>query len=310
MLEKILKHKMRRIISLTGLGEGEFLNRWMENRTIRRNQNVLGAITGPTGSSKSMDCLSAGSNWYRYKFKQDFPIENCCFSPVQLIKRINYLKNKNKLRKGEFFILEESGTSLGNLDYQNKFQKMFIYILQSFRSMNLILFLNLPVLTMLNKSARQLMHFNFITCGIDYQKEIARVKPLFHQLNQNSGKSYWKYPRIKSKGKVICLQRLKFSLPPKDLVEEYELQKFKYVNTLTDDFIKELDEADKEEERKMSRKELTDIEQDVFEDMQDGLTVIESSEKRGRSKDSTYEAINRAKKKGYSIKRTRISKNP
>ena len=300
---------MKRMIELKGMGEGEFLNRWMENRTIRRNQNVLGAITGPTGSSKSMDCLSAGNTWYNHKFKQDFPIENCCFSPVQLVRRINYLQSKKKLRKGEFFILEESGTSLGNLDYQNRFQKMFIYILQSFRSMNLILYLNLPVLTMLNKSARQLIHFNFITCGIDYEKKFARVKPLFHQLNQNSGKSYWKYPRIKTKGRVVALERLKFSLPPEHLIEQYEAEKFKYVNTLTEDFIKELDELDKTEERKMARKDLTDVEQDVFEDMQEGLTVQESSEKRGRGERTTYEALKRAKKKGYSVKKIKKTEN-
>ena len=307
--EKVLKLKMKKVITLKGLGEGEFLNRYIENKTIHRNQNALGVITGPTGSSKSMNCLSAGSNWYNYKFNDTFPINNCCFSPGELIRRIKQLQSENKLRKGEFFILEESGTNLGNLDYQNKFHKMFIYILQSFRSMNLVLLMNLPVLTMLNKSVRQLIHFNFITVSIDYEEKIARVKPLFLQLNQSSGKSYWKYPTIKTNGKRIKIERLKFSLPPKELVELYEVKKHKYVNSLTDDFINELNEADKELERKLARNDLSDVEKEVYDDLSDGLNIKESATNRGRGARATYQAANRAKKKGYSIKNIKNQEN-
>ena len=74
------------------LKEGEFLNSWFENRVIKHNRNVLGVISGTTGSSKSMDCLQAGNSWYKYKFNSIFPIENCNFSPLETIKRIKYLK--------------------------------------------------------------------------------------------------------------------------------------------------------------------------------------------------------------------------
>ena len=178
---------------------------------------------------------------------------------------------------------------------------MLVYILQSFRSLNLILLMNLPVLTMLNKSARQLIHFNFITSGIDYDKKIARVKPMFHQLNQHTGKSYWKYPRVKVNGKLIVLERLRFSLPPDYLIEPYEKKKAKYVNSLTDDYVAEMDNIEKQNQIKMARKELTDTELEVFEDIKNGLSIAECSEKRGRGERSTYEALARAKKKGYSI---------
>jgi len=126
------------------LKEGVFLNKWFDNR-ISSNKNVLLSITGSTGSGKTYSCLNAGESWYAYKFNEDFPIDNVCFGLSILVKRINDLHKSGKLRKGDLFILEEAGANFGNLDFQNKLSKMFNYILQSFRSMNLIVIMNLPV---------------------------------------------------------------------------------------------------------------------------------------------------------------------
>jgi len=135
----------------SGIKQGEFLYKWMYNRTIGRNQNVILAFTGGTGTGKTYSCLNIGEQWYENKFKQEFPIDHCCFDLGQLMKRIITLSKNGKLRKGELFILEEAGANFGNLDFQKKISKLFSYILQSFRSMNLILLMTVPVLTMINK---------------------------------------------------------------------------------------------------------------------------------------------------------------
>ncbi len=299
---------MKRMIQLKGLKEGEFLNKYKENK-INNNQNVLGVTSGGTGSGKSYIDLSSANSWYRFKFNEEFPIDNVHFSPGELIKRINHLQEKKKLRKGEEFILEESGTGLGNLDFQDKYSKLFVYILQSFRSLNLILMMNLPVLTMLNKSARQLIHFNFITAGIDREKKLGKVKPLFHQLNQHSGKSYWKYPRVRINKRVITLERLRFSMPPKKLIEEYEAKKFKFVNSLTQSFIDKIDEKEKDDIMKMARKQLSIVELEIFEDISKGLSVEESAKKHKRTGRATYQALSRIKSKGYIIKNNKKLQN-
>lgn len=284
------------------LKEGVFLNKWFDSR-IRNNKNVLLAFTGSTGSGKTFSCLSTGENWYTYKFKEQFPIENVCFGISILVKRINDLHKSGKLRKGDLFILEEAGANFGNLDFQNKLNKMFNYILQSFRSMNLIVLMNLPVLTMLNKSARQLIHGHFITSGIDFEHKQTKVKPYFHQLNQNSGKSYWKYPRVRLNGKVITLQRMKFNKPTESLIKSYEVNKSRYVFDLTDEFMEQAEKKEKDALLKGARKVLTDIQQETYDGIMQGLTKEQIAYNRGRTVQSIEASIRSIIKKGYEIKK-------
>jgi DNA-binding CsgD family transcriptional regulator len=283
---------------------GGFLNSWFKNR-IAKNQNALIAITGPTGSSKTYDALTTAENWYDYNFhKEEFPIDNVCFSLGAIAKRITSLHKENKLRKGELFILEEAGTNFGNLDFQNKLNKMFNYILQSFRSMNLIVLITLPVLTMLNKSARLLIHANFVTVSIDMKKQIAKVKPYFHQLNQHSGKSYWKYPRVKiGSSKVLRLERILFRKPSQRLIDLYEVNKKKYVFELTESLANEAENDDREKMLKvaMERRGLSNQECRIIDMLTQGLTREEIAEKMGCGLGNIKERIRNARKKGYDI---------
>src|SRR4030043_2487267 len=131
--------------------EGEFFNRWAHNR-ILKNKNILGAITGPTGSGKTYSLISLCENYYKNVLNKKFPIENICFSLGAVARRLD----SGELKTGEILILEEAGCNLGSLDFQNKMSKMFTYILQSFRSMNLGLIMTLPVLTMLDRKSTRL----------------------------------------------------------------------------------------------------------------------------------------------------------
>jgi hypothetical protein len=282
---------------------GGFLNIWFKNR-IAKNQNALIAITGPTGSSKTYDALTTAENWYKYNFKEEeYSVENICFSLGAIAKRITSLHKENKLRKGELFILEEAGTNFGNLDFQNRLNKLFNYILQSFRSMNLIVLITLPVLTMLNKSARLLIHANFVTVSIDMKRQIAKVKPYFHQLNQHSGKSYWKYPRVKVGSKVVRLQRLQFRKPSQRLIDLYEVKKKNYVFELTESLANEAENDDREKMLKvaMGRRGLSNGECQVIDLLTKGLSRKEIAEVRGCSVQSISEMIGNAINKGYDI---------
>lgn len=290
------------------LNQGVFLTKWFENR-IKSNKNVLLAITGSTGSGKTYSCLNAGEDWYKYYFKEEYPIDNVCFGLAILAKRINDLHKSGKLRKGDLFILEEAGANFGNLDFQNKLSKMFNYILQSFRSMNLIVIMNLPVLTMLNKSARQLIHGHFITCGIDYNTKQTKLKPYFHQLNQNTGKSYWKYPRVRLNNKVITLQRLKFNKPTDKLIIAYEHNKQKYVFNLTEEFVKEAEKNDRASLLKSSRKDLSPVQLDILNSLNDGLTKQEIAIKRSCTVRTIDAAMQVIKKKGYDLQIFKNMKN-
>jgi len=294
---------MKKVVSL-GRKEGDILNQWFYNRMVRKNQNVLLAVTGSTGSGKSYACLSIADHWYISYFKEAFPVEtNCCFSIGEVLK----LLSGKKLRKYEIIILEEGGVNLGNLDFQSRVSKLFSHVLQSFRSMNIILIMNLPVLTMLNKSARLLLHAHFITAGINYQRKRSQLKPFLHQLNQSTGKSFWKYIRVGTHGSFVPIKRLTFSIPSDELLEIYESKKLRFVSDLTESFSKELDELDKETQRKLGRKNLSEKQQEVFDMLLKGLTPKEIAEEKRTSIRNIHQIIEIIRRKGYGIKNTKKS---
>jgi hypothetical protein len=223
----------------------------MYNRLIKHNKNVLGVETGATGSGKSYRDLRKVQLWYEFHFKEDFPIENICFGVNAIMKRLN----SGEMRRGEVLIFEEAGVNLGSLDFHNKVAKMFTYILQSFRSMNVAIFMNLPYESMLNKTARMLLHYTFESDGIDFGKKMNNCKPKFNQVNQSSGKVYRKYGRMKLNRRWIKIKRLSYSIPEKRLIDAYERKKQKYLADLTEEFTETLNKM----EQKVNNEELDNV---------------------------------------------------
>jgi len=282
--------------------EGDFYNRWAYNRT-KKNKNRLGAVTGPTGSGKTYFTIAMEENYYKNVLHKPFPIENICFSLVEVARRLK----SGELESGDDLILEEGGALLGNLDFQQKLSKMFTYILQSFRSMNIGLIITLPVLSMLNKQARQLIHFHFVTNKIDFEKKISKVKPFFHQLNQQSGKSFWKYPRVRVNGRMRKITRLNYSIPSKGLLIQYEIAKTKFVSSITSDFIEEYNKREEKKVQKESRKDLTPKQLKIYNMKCEGMSNVDIAKELGKSAQAVGDSLKASKKKGY---RVVIQENP
>lgn len=301
------------MITTSGLKEGEAFNKWINNRFLR-NKNILVAVTGSTGSGKSYTSQRICELWYKLRFNKEFPTEtHTCFSIGELMKMLS----SGKLKKGELLIFEEAGANLNALDFQNKVSKVFTFVLQSFRSMNVGVIFNLPVLTMLNKSARLLLHAHFITLGIDFDKKICKIKPLFHQLNQQMGKSYWKYMRISIRGDVVALERFNYQIPSKPLVEIYEKKKFRFVSDLSKDFSDKLDQIEETEQRKLARVQLPEKAMQTYNMLKDGKNIKEIAKERGVSLSSVYDSIRVIKKRGFVLDKNKnlydlgkIKKNP
>jgi len=277
--------------------EGIIFNRWLYNRMIKSNKNVLSAVTGPTGSAKSYQDLKRAELWYRYHFNEEFPRENICFSVSEVIRRVS----SKKLRKGEILIFEEAGANLGSLDFQNKVCKMFTYVLQSFRSMNIAIFFNLPYLSMLNKQARLLIHVHFMTKDIDQKKKLSKSKGFFRQVNQSNGKVYSKYMWSRVNNKITQVKEFSYSLPSKQLIKTYELKKLNFLSKMTYDFGQELDKIEHERNKKEWRKDLTEKQARVYELAQQGLVQREIGKIMETSTSNICEHLQAIRKKGYLV---------
>jgi len=279
------------------LEEGEFFCKWLHDRLIKHNKNVLGAETGETGSGKSYRDLRKAQLWYEYHFKEEFPVKNICFGVSQIMERLN----SGEMRRGEVLIFEEAGVNLGSLDFQNRVSKIFTYILQSFRSMNIALFMNLPYESMLNKTARTLLHYTFESDKIDFGTKMNICKPKFNQVNQSTGKIYKKYRNMRINRKKIKIKRLSFSLPEKRLINAYETKKVKYLADLTLDFTLELRKMEQTVQDKMSRKNLTDVEKEVHSLVEKDLTQEEMGKIVGISQQAIGKTLERIKNRGYNL---------
>jgi len=290
---------MARLIRLKKVNEGEVFCRWMENRLIRNNKNVLGAELGATGSGKSYRDLRKAELWYQYHFKKPFPPENICFGTAVVMRKLS----SGELKKGEILIFEEAGVNLGSLDFQTRVSKLFTYVLQSFRKMNVALFFNLPYLSMLNKSARMLLHYSFESAGIDYQNKINKCKPFFHQVNQATGKIYKKYLRVRVNGKQKTIKKFNFNHPSPQLAQTYEIMKTQYLADMTKEYTDELEKLEEEKLKKLGRPELSDFEKEIYDLACQGKNGVEIAKILNKYTSTVYYALKRLDKNGYSIKK-------
>jgi len=275
--------------------EGEIYFKWEQSR-IDNNKNIISVTTGGTGSGKSTFDLRRAEISHRKRFNESFPVDkNCCFSIAELMRRIS----SGNLRKGEVLILEEAGFNAGSQDWMNKTTKMFNYLLQTFRSMNVCLYMNLPVLSMLAKQARQLVHIHFETNGIDFERKVNKIKPLVHQLNQQSGKSYWKYLRIRHRSKVRPVQRMLFGVPDQEILNSYENKKNKFLIDMTTEFANKLAKEDRDKLDKLTRQDLTDIQKFTLEELRKGTSQKDIGKLRGVTIQTVNTCVKYLVKKGY-----------
>ena len=220
------------LIQYKGIGEGEIFNKWLHSRLVKHNKNVLSAELGATGSGKSYRDLRKAELWYDYHFKEKFPVENICFGVAHAMERLE----DTNLRRGEVLIVEEAGVNLGSREWQSKVSRMFNHVLQSFRSMNIAIFFNLPYLSMLDSQARHLLHYYAESSGINFEKGINKCKPFFVQVAQSSGKMYKHYPLVKLKGKKSKYKRFGYSIPSQYLIDAYEQKKDAYLKKIIKDY--------------------------------------------------------------------------
>lgn len=276
--------------------EGELFMKWLDNR-FKANKNVLGAELGPTGSGKSYRDLRKAELWYEYRFNKPFPVENICFGLNAIVE----ILSSGKLKRGEVIVFEEAGANLGALDFQNKIQKTFTYILQSFRSMNVAIFFNLPYLSMLNKSARTLLHYSSESAGIDKKNKINKCVPKFHQVNQTSGKVYKKMMRANINGSVQRVRYFSYKMPSQYLVDAYEQKKEDFLKELLQKSMVVMAEKENETVKEPRAVQLTNKQKVVYELLLLGLSEREIAKKIEISRDSVHDHVRLIRNKGHKL---------
>jgi hypothetical protein len=220
---------------------------------ITKNKNVIIVINGATGSGKSYAGIQLGY-LISEMFGSNFNIkENVGFEFKDLLKKSMMEKNK---AKGTVFLFEEVGAFGGGAssrEWQSKANKFFFSFMQTARHRNQILIFTCPNFANLDAGARQLVHVNLNTIGIDFKTNISYLKPYFLQINTRTGKTYFKYMRFKSDNNSFWtrLKDIRLGLPKKEVLDEYEKTKTNFTDNLNKTILN-----DGEVPKKASRKRI------------------------------------------------------
>lgn len=207
--------------------------RWFNYQTHKKNSNNLVSVVGKTGSGKTWSAISI----CEIMSKMDgvpFTIDHIVFSLSELMKLIN----SGTLQKGSKIIFDEPQISIGAREFQSEANKVFNYLLSTFRHRNFSLFFCTPFETLLDKSTRKLFHVKIETAGVNIKDNTCKLIPLYLEHVDFREQPYKKrlvviYP--KEKGSGFQTSRVDYWNVPKpspELIEAYEKKKLEFTTNL------------------------------------------------------------------------------
>jgi len=290
--------------------------RWMVSRTMKQNKNNLISIVGKTGSGKTWSAISICELMSKID-GVPFTIEHVVFSLSELMDLIN----SGKLKRGSKIVFDEPQVSISAREFQSEANKVFNYLLSTFRHRNLTLFFCTPFETLLDKNTRRLFHARFETMSINRNNNTCRIKPRFLEYSDYKTEPYRKQLIVLYKGEGDRMKSQKLFYwdvpkPNKELIEQYEKKKLDFTNNLNKNIserLKRFDESGssltaKQVEEVINRKPLTNRQEEVMKvlaNIKESNRYEIASKKLGISFNAIHKNKILAEKKGYTLEEFR-----
>jgi len=215
--------------------------KWFVRRTMHSNQNNLVSVVGRTGSGKTLSAISICEIMAKFD-GVPFDVEkHVVFDLLSLMKLIN----SGELKKGTKIVCDEFQCSISAREFQSKANKVFNYLLTTFRHLNLTLFFCTPFETLLDKNTRKLFHARFETMSINKNTQMCRIKPRFLEHVDFKVDPYRKQMIIFYKDKEGYNKSVKLAFwdvprPTKENEKIYEKMKFEFTSNLNKNILTEL----------------------------------------------------------------------
>jgi hypothetical protein len=297
------------IVKYNGKPKTNSWARWMVGRTMKQNKNNLISVVGKTGSGKTYTAISI----CEIMSKMDGVPFNVKEHVVFTLKELMDLINSGKLRRGSKIVCDEFQCSISAREFQSKANKVFNYVLSTFRHLNLTLFFCTPFETLLDKNTRKLFHAKFETMSINKNNQTCRIKPRFLEYSDFKAEPYRKQMYIFFKddnGNNKSRQLFWWDIPrpSKESEEIYEKMKVDFTTRLNKnislDLANDKSLTDKQEDVIQERKPLTDKQEKVMRvlaNIKESNKYEVASKKLGISLNAIHQNKKLAEKKGYSL---------
>jgi len=275
-------------------------------RCYRYDQNALIAVLGATGSRKSGSSISLGMS-----FSKNFSLDNVVFLATDFLDLIergvpvrnekNEIVNYKPLHRGDVIVWDECGVDNDNTEWFTMKAKIIKWTMNLFRYRNLVVFMTLPTLAMLNVGIRRLIHGALIMKGIPEVREFspdkfAQAKFVWLNTDEISGKIYKRFPIYKNANNELKqLKPFFISKPPKSVLEKYKIKKDFYSNNWFSLFSKELDYIESKFQFSQKGDSLGFIEKKILESPNDFVRIFSTRKSFNAQLIMDYFNLNKSK---------------
>ena len=228
--------------------------RYIGNRVLTKNANMLVGVTGGVGASKSWSCCSM-AEMYAKMFGIDFNPEHHIISSLkELLELIVEPEKTRKIGFGSVIVFDEPQIEGNSRTWQSEVNQVLAQLISTFRNQRLVVFFATPFLENLDKQTRILFQGEFKVEGYDKKTKLSIVKPRFIEWNKKKDDFYRKRLIIQSKDKgqdVMNIQKLNYWRVPmasKEILDVYEAKKKRFSDDLNKKLLDRIKLSEKQNE--------------------------------------------------------------
>lgn len=233
-------------------------------RVLRQNKNFMMAVVGETGSGKSYAAIKLAM-----QLDPTFNIDRVCYTAQEFMALIN-----SNLPPGSVIVFDEIGVSMDSRTWYSLMNKLINYVLQTFRHKNLIVIFTVPLTKFIDSKMRALLHAYIVMKAIGRSEKASYGSLYMMQVNYHTGEIFTKKPRILHGRERIRIDYIRFQLPPKKFLDEYETKRCAFTSKLNMDVEEELADA-ANKARILSNKEILN---DIMQNNKDYYLMMKKGE--------------------------------
>lgn len=250
------------------------INTRIWNKIYKKDKNVLIFVCGETGSCKSGSALRKSieldrdvhNNCRFYLSSDPFNEKNRVVTSAQaFVKLIS-----SNLPKGSCIVWDEIGVDADNREYFSLKNRLVKKVFQTFRSLNLIVFMTVPDFHSVDIGVRKLIHAYIEMGGKIRDGEQAISKWQWTSTNPKTGKVYFKFPQyIDEEGTKKKIKSYEIPRPPKDVEKIYKKLKDTVNKNWYENYNKQLSFMQNFLKEGAAQKNVSQLTKEVMENQED-----------------------------------------
>lgn len=265
---------------------------WIMKR-ILNNLNFIALAKGPTGIGKSLMLIAVARS-----IDPDFSVNQIAFTFKEVMQIIN--SDWFKKKKWKIIIFDEAQTSVNSRTWQSLINRLFNYLMSTFRHQNIIFLMSSPYQDFIDSATMKLVHCIFDVKGHSEKTQRTLVRARLLQYNSEMKKFYYHSLMVMRDGMLHKCKSFNILRPPKKIELEYEAKKKLFTDELNRKIMFELDQIDRKDEK---RNQLTELQQEVKDLLDSGLKQKDICIKLQKKSGEISKCVKSIRNKGFLLRK-------